>query len=471
MEGIISHDSENYDVGGQNMKLTGEKIMKSCKVGDGQRKQLSDISNLKEQPIVQKRDMKQQPSLLMNNEYVDKLQKENMALMRVLAERNRIIEISGNELEKLRINFQKLQQQNLQLAQANSQMLAELNSSKDRLKAFQHELGCKNGVLMARNLDLERKGKLATLQTGEVGTTKCSEAEESMNADKDNKPCKTNRRRKSRRESFGASVLQTEVQKVEGKRPCFRRQSAKFKTEESVAAKDILETKNSSSTDASQCIETSILPAEVQKAEGKRPCFRRQSTRFKTEESVAAKDILETENSNSTCASQCIETSILPVEVQKAEGKRPCSRRQSERLKTEEPVGTNDLFDIENSKSTNTSQCKETSILQTEVQKVEGERPCSRRQSARFKPEEPMATQDLPEIENSTSTSASQCKDIVCELVTTSTVERKDHGNSTDKSEVQECRRSSVGRPLRRAVEKVQSYKEIPRNIKMRRQV
>ncbi|XP_022953530.1 SHUGOSHIN 2-like isoform X4 [Cucurbita moschata] len=419
MEGIISHDSENYDVGGQNMKLTGEKIMKSCKVGDGQRKQLSDISNLKEQPIVQKRDMKQQPSLLMNNEYVDKLQKENMALMRVLAERNRIIEISGNELEKLRINFQKLQQQNLQLAQANSQMLAELNSSKDRLKAFQHELGCKNGVLMARNLDLERKGKLATLQTGEVGTTKCSEAEESMNADKDNKPCKTNRRRKSRRESFGASVLQTEVQKVEGKRPGFRRQSA----------------------------------------------------RFKTEESVAAKDILETENSNSTCASQCIETSILPAEVQKAEGKRPCSRRQSARLKTEEPVGTNDLFEIENSKSTNTSQCKETSILQTEVQKVEGERPCSRRQSARFKPEEPMPTQDLPEIENSTSTSASQCKDTVCELVTTSTVERKDHGNSTDKSEVQECRRSSVGRPLRRAVEKVQSYKEIPRNIKMRRQV
>ncbi|XP_022953540.1 SHUGOSHIN 2-like isoform X5 [Cucurbita moschata] len=417
MEGIISHDSENYDVGGQNMKLTGEKIMKSCKVGDGQRKQLSDISNLKEQPIVQKRDMKQQPSLLMNNEYVDKLQKENMALMRVLAERNRIIEISGNELEKLRINFQKLQQQNLQLAQANSQMLAELNSSKDRLKAFQHELGCKNGVLMARNLDLERKGKLATLQTGEVGTTKCSEAEESMNADKDNKPCKTNRRRKSRRESFGASVLQTEVQKVEGKRPCFRRQSAKFKTEESV--KDILETENSSSTDASQCIQTPILPAEDQKAEGKRPGFRRQSARFKTEESVAAKDILETENSNSTCASQCIETSILPAEVQKAEGKRPCSRRQS----------------------------------------------------ARFKPEEPMPTQDLPEIENSTSTSASQCKDTVCELVTTSTVERKDHGNSTDKSEVQECRRSSVGRPLRRAVEKVQSYKEIPRNIKMRRQV
>lgn len=98
-------------------------------------------------------------------------------------------------------------------------------------------------------------------------------------------------------------------------------------------------------------------------------------------------------------------------------------------------------------------------------------RPCSRRQSARLKPEEPMATKDLLEIENSNSTSASQCKEIVCEIVPTPSVEREDYGNSSDSSEVQECRRSSVGRPLRRAVEKVQSYKEIPLNIKMRRLV
>ena len=159
--------------------------MKSSK---GQRKRLSDISNLKEQPTLQKRDTKTQPGLLMTYEYVDKLQKvilmcsiscpvwlaniiddvliflsrkiwHSWKLSRkesILFDRlylsitsnsnfffwafffflinevfpwwvfsnSRIIEISGNELEKLRTNFQKLQQQNMQLAQANCQMLA-----------------------------------------------------------------------------------------------------------------------------------------------------------------------------------------------------------------------------------------------------------------------------------------------------------------------------------------------------------
>ncbi|XP_008456542.2 SHUGOSHIN 2 isoform X2 [Cucumis melo] len=390
--------------------------MKSSK---GQRKRLSDISNLKEQPTLQKRDTKTQPGLLMTYEYVDKLQKENMTLMKVIAERNRIIEISGNELEKLRTNFQKLQQQNMQLAQANCQMLAELNSSKDRLKALQHELGCKNGILMSRKLVLESKGKSATLQPGEVGTTECNEAEESISANQDNRPCKSNRKRQSRRESFGTSSLQTEVPKIEGKRPCLRQQSAKFKTEEP----------------------------------------------------VAANDILETENSNSNDASQCKETSVLQTEVQKVEGKRPCSRRQSARFKAEEPVNTNDLQQIETSDSTNASQCQETSVLQAEIQKVEGKRPCLRRQSTRFKLEEPVATKDSLEIENSNSTSAFPCKETMCEVVPTSSVGKEDYDNSIDRSEVQECRRTSVGRPSRRAAEKVISYKEIPVNIKMRRQV
>ncbi|XP_031736418.1 SHUGOSHIN 2 isoform X2 [Cucumis sativus] len=394
--------------------------MGSSKVGGGQRKRLSDISNWKEQPTLQKRDTKTQPGLLMTCEYVDKLQKENMTLMKVIAERNRIIEISGKELEKLRTNFQKLQQQNMQLAQTNSQMLAELNSCKDRLKALQHELGCKNGILMSRKLDLESKGKSATLQPGEVGTTECNEAEESTNANQDNRPCKSNRRRQSRRQSFGTSSLQTEVPKIEGKRPCLRQQSAMFKTEEP----------------------------------------------------LAANDILETENSNSNDASQCKETSVLQTEVQKVESKRPCSRRQSARFKAEEPVTTNDLHQMETSDSTNTPQCQETSVLQAEIQKVEVKRPCLRRQSTKFKLEEPVAIKDSLEIENSNSTStAFPCKETKCEVVPTSSVGKEDYDNSIDISEVQECRRTSVGRPSRRAAEKVISYKEIPLNVKMRRQV
>ncbi|EYU39649.1 hypothetical protein MIMGU_mgv11b021658mg, partial [Erythranthe guttata] len=48
-----------------------------------------------------------------------------------------------------------MQEQNQQLASSNSQMLADLNSGKDRLKVLQHELGCTSGLLKARKFQLE----------------------------------------------------------------------------------------------------------------------------------------------------------------------------------------------------------------------------------------------------------------------------------------------------------------------------
>ncbi|KAJ0244221.1 SHUGOSHIN 1 [Hirschfeldia incana] len=66
-----------------------------------------------------------------------------------------IIERTGSELQKYRINLQMVQAQNLQLSQTNTRILAEIRTSKDQLKALQHELSCKNGVLMARKLPLE----------------------------------------------------------------------------------------------------------------------------------------------------------------------------------------------------------------------------------------------------------------------------------------------------------------------------
>ncbi|KAL9828233.1 hypothetical protein AtNW77_Chr3g0165891 [Arabidopsis thaliana] len=52
-----------------------------------------------------------------------------------------------SDLKKLRIEFQKVQEQNLLLAQANTRILA--------LKVLQHELGCKNGLVMARKMLLK----------------------------------------------------------------------------------------------------------------------------------------------------------------------------------------------------------------------------------------------------------------------------------------------------------------------------
>nr|KAJ0194322.1 hypothetical protein LSAT_V11C800434730 [Lactuca sativa] len=52
---------------------------------------------------------------------------------------------------------QKVQEQNSLLAQSNTQMLMELNSIKDRNKALNHDLGCKNGLISVMKLELENR--------------------------------------------------------------------------------------------------------------------------------------------------------------------------------------------------------------------------------------------------------------------------------------------------------------------------
>ncbi|RRT74028.1 hypothetical protein B296_00015489, partial [Ensete ventricosum] len=83
------------------------------------------------------------------------LLQENTSLLKLLAERNEIIRLSSIELQKLELQLQKTNQQNWQLARANSQMLAELNLGKDRLKALHHELSCTRAALKLKTSELE----------------------------------------------------------------------------------------------------------------------------------------------------------------------------------------------------------------------------------------------------------------------------------------------------------------------------
>lgn len=140
-------------------KAKGEKMIQDPRINSAQRRTLGDITNLPNQKVMLMNhgaNQQQQQSLsLSSKEYVEKLQKENMRLMKALTERNAIIERTGSELQKYRVNLQMVQAQNLQLSQTNTRILAEIRTSKDQLKALQHELSCKNGVLMARKLPLE----------------------------------------------------------------------------------------------------------------------------------------------------------------------------------------------------------------------------------------------------------------------------------------------------------------------------
>ncbi|KAI3470512.1 hypothetical protein Pfo_027175 [Paulownia fortunei] len=224
----------------QNAAAIGDKAARPCPQSVARRK-LADISNLPKKPRPSIQDEKSQPIPTTTKTYIEQLQKENMALVKMLAQRNKIIEHSGIELERLRLNLIKVQEQNQQLALSHTQMLVELNSGKDRLKALQHELGCKSGLLKARKSELEEKASMIPCQhaDAEVNLIKLPEEGESSKGGDDEKPPNTKRRLRSR--SLGSSEPLQSEENAGNRRPFVRRQSARFKAVESKHAKDLFE--------------------------------------------------------------------------------------------------------------------------------------------------------------------------------------------------------------------------------------
>ncbi|KAI5578452.1 hypothetical protein POPTR_008G032600v4 [Populus trichocarpa] len=369
MEGILVLDSENINVAGN--KIKGEKLGEGSMVGIAPRRTLADISNfpvsrktLAEVSSVSQRnqDGKSQ-SVLVGKDYIEKLQREIMALTKIVVDRNKIIELSAIELQKLRIRFQQLQQQNQHLAQTNSQMLAELNAGKDKLKVFQHELGCKNGLLDAINLELKEKAKKVRcrIKRNEVETIKGDGAAQLSQPEEENKPCNPKRKRQSNVQSLETRPVQPQTKENADK----KRQSARFKSGEEEPTENNVDTK-------------------------------RHSARFKSEEQLNEKN----DDKRS----------------------RICRRKQSIRIKSEAQIEepTEDLFQTDDAKF--------------HVPAIYGD-PVH----------ESCPTLSAPSVKIESET-----------------------GNSALRFETQEPRRTSL-RPPRRAAEKVQSYKEIPLNVKMRR--
>uniref|UniRef100_A0A0E0EYM1 Shugoshin C-terminal domain-containing protein n=1 Tax=Oryza meridionalis TaxID=40149 RepID=A0A0E0EYM1_9ORYZ len=114
------------------------------------RKTLCDITNLRPRPAAAVEQ--DGATCAAGADGVAQAQLENSELVRLLEERDKIIELSGTELQKLRLA-------NWQLAQANSQMLAELNLGRDRLKKLQHQLACSRAVIATKTSELEEAKK------------------------------------------------------------------------------------------------------------------------------------------------------------------------------------------------------------------------------------------------------------------------------------------------------------------------
>ncbi|XP_068339634.1 SHUGOSHIN 2-like [Pyrus communis] len=230
--------------------MRSESMPKRLSLGGIMRKKLSDITNLHAtKPMIQ--DEKPPEDCLTDKDCIEQLRRERMTLIRLVAERTKMVELGGAELQKLRISLQKLQLQNLSLAQSNSRMLAELNLGREKVKTLQHELLCKNALFKAKNLEVEGKTEFKRQNTASQ-VSKIKEGEEISlhKADNDGKTCnlnkgeacninkgeacnlnKSNKRHATRSRSVGASTTGQKVEdkeKVENKRRCLRRQSARF---------------------------------------------------------------------------------------------------------------------------------------------------------------------------------------------------------------------------------------------------
>ncbi|CAI9766202.1 unnamed protein product [Fraxinus pennsylvanica] len=490
MEGFVFRGSENSVTVGD--KLKGEKTTMPCP-GSVARRKLADISNVPQKSRPSFQDDKPQPISRTTKEYIDQLQKEHLALVTMLAQRNKIIEQSGIELERLRVNLIKMQEQNQQFALSNTQMLAELNSVKDRLRALQHELGCKNGLLRARQLQLAEKAKMKPCQDidAEVNLIKYEEPGESLKEDRGDKEPRNTRKRS---QSYCSSEQVQSKDKAAKKRSSLRRQSSRFKAKEKEPAEDLFEIHdarfpvcslpddpvledNSVSVSGAvnnkvkECISATIYEPQ----QFGRSSFGRPSRQAAKKELNSGKDRLRALQHELGCKNGLLRARQLQLE-EKSKMK-PCQDIDAEvnLIKYEEP-GESLKEDGGDKEPRNTRKRSQSYCSSEQVQskdKAVKKRSSLRRQSSRFKAEEKEPAEDLFEIHDARFPVCSLPDDPVLEdnsvSVSGAVNNKVKECISAPIYEPQQFGRSSLGRPSRQAAKKVQSYKEIPLNVKMRR--
>ncbi|KAG8655176.1 shugoshin-1-like isoform X1 [Manihot esculenta] len=210
--------------------MKGERMAKrSSAFGSIVKSRLSDITNPQSQHTLVGLDEKQPPIPNSTEDLINQLLKEKATLILFVVERDKIIALSDNQLRNLRMRYQKLQLQNWNLAQANSQMLAELNLGREKLKSLQHELVCKVALLKAKNLEQE------CCCAGKSRNYKSEDWLPGSRSNNNTEPGNRVRRRPARSQSMGPSTTSRqgmEKEKLESKRRCLRRQSARFKSQE-----------------------------------------------------------------------------------------------------------------------------------------------------------------------------------------------------------------------------------------------
>ncbi|CAD5330788.1 unnamed protein product [Arabidopsis thaliana] len=410
--------------------------------------------------------------LFSSQEYAAKLQKENMTLMKALAHRNKLVELSGIEIQKLRINLRSVQEKNLQLAQANSQMLAELNTNRDRLKDLQHELGCKNALLKVKKHLEEQVLPRTHHESKDKVSASASDGDCKSFQVHDIKHKDTKRKRTTRiKSSVSADVKPIPVNDSNSKANRKRRVSGVIDTtgipEEICQTEDDIE-KGVVSRGVNQDIDNVVNKKFVPDAANpvkesvhrKRQSYcddtfsvsssfslRRRSARLRHEEAEPCKSLHEGD------------------EVRETIKRRRVSSRLSARFDIQEPhvTETSNADDarsivIEESAGSR-SESVEPSESRHETKEITRKRSFStRRQSTKGKSQTDEAIKEIATDPSLVNTIVQECDQ---------ETESKDKPKADENEGM--TRRSSVGRPSRHAAEKVQSYREVSLRVKMRR--
>ncbi|KAF7811684.1 SHUGOSHIN 2-like [Senna tora] len=460
MENGALVDSE--PCGGGGNKVQKGKMVKRDNVGGAPKKMLADITNLQQENLnPSNQHAKKQPASPAAYNCSDQLLKEKALLMKLLASRNAVIESSKAELQKLQSNFQKLQTQNAELARAYSQMMGQ--------RELQLELGCKNGILKAMQLKSKSPQSDQTFQADRRGDNLC----------------KAKRRTMSKSQSSETAVIKrvNSTEKVDNQRYCLRGQSMGLKSDSLGPTEDAVDDTKScvshlqenlakrkrlissgSTVQEENREETECSgPSTIEQVHAKedinmrRKSSRRQSARFKPEVPVPTEETREdTEASGRSTINQV-------QSVENIDDRRKSSTRQSARLKVKVSEPTEETREDTESSGPSTINQVHT------VENIDNER----RQSVRSKTEDPEPIEDSFQIDDNKFSVFHLCDNVVNRSETTTSSmtsgQESNEENNSLKFGPQEVRRSSVGRPLRRAAGKVLTYKELPRNTKMRR--
>ncbi|XP_009130812.1 SHUGOSHIN 2 isoform X2 [Brassica rapa] len=438
-----------------------------------QRRKLADISNLNTEETHQ-----QQNLLSSSKDYPEKLQKENMTLMKALAHRNKIIELSGVEFQKLKINLRKVQENNMHLAQANTHMLAELNTNRDRLKLLQHELGCKNVLLGVRKkMQLEEQEPPCTHHP-------------SKHKGVDMNQKYTKRKRTSRIKASESSIVKENAntkRKVSGVRDTTVIPELTCQTEGDIEKGVVSQgaNQNVGNTINKKFVLDAANPVKAS-VRSKRQCLRRTSARFAVQETEQTETLIVMDNAKETKeiarlslrrrsarlrpeeAEPCKSFHVRGEVRKTTKRRRVSSRQQSSMFDFQEPEVTETLNadDAGNlvSEGSSSEAVEEPSESRHDTKNTNGKRRVSTRmQSTKGKSQ-------------TASDTNGAIKDIVteCDLLPSTASQGDLERESKNKSRAEEAegimRRTSVARrPSRHAAEKVQSYREVSLKVKMRR--